>query len=430
LNFSLLVDFSTSQHLSILQQQTAKMSQSDPLLVLRQAIEAGDSPVLSTSADSSATDAATTLAQAKYIHFPQTSISFGLEDDTRFRPGDKTIDLRSIYFAWLNKDASAQDYIQSVQLLNEEMTQPGGSGGVLQSLVFTERLDLNSWLSGLQDESEYIMPLAPTQMSAISAVSKPSLAQPITVDARLLQIYAGERRILDRTTILHGSKPTDFSSVRRQAQQILARANSKTASKPDSIPAAPSSTTLVANQKKPSRSRPQPIILLSPSASALLRMSNIKRFLEEGVFVPADSALAPSTGADRLQVTRTMTSIDPSRPFLFHVVESPDRFKPEDWARLVAVFTTGQAWQFKAYRWSSAAELFARVLGIYVGWNGESVPDTVKGWGRSVKVVGVDKWSGKGESGRWKDREVVEAVWTSIEESMRSKGWTKESGPK
>jgi parafibromin len=290
---------------------------------------------------------------------------------------------------------------------------------------------LNSWLGGIQDESEYIMPLAPQQMSAIAAVTKPAVAQPIKVDARLLQIYAGERRILDRTTVLHGIKPTDFSHVRRQAQQILGRSTSKNATKPDSIPAAPSSTTLITNQKKPSGRRPQPIILLSPSASALLRMSNIKKFLEEGIFVPADSSLAPSTGATRLQVSRTMQSIDSSRPFLFHVVESPDRFKPEDWARLVAVFTTGQAWQFKAYRWSSAAELFARVLGIYVGWNGESVPDTVKGWGRSVKVVNVDKWNaGKGEAGRWKDREVVEAVWTAIEESMRAKGWNRDSGPK
>jgi parafibromin len=407
------------------------MSLADPLLTLRQAIASDVVPVLSTSPDSSATDASTTLAQAKYIHFPGTSASFDLDDDTRFRPSDKTIDLRSIYFAWLHKDASAQEYIQSVQLLNEEMAESGGSGGTLQSLVFTERLDLNSWLGGIQDESEYIMPLAPQQMSAIAAVTKPAVAQPIKVDARLLQIYAGERRILDRTTVLHGIKPTDFSHVRRQAQQILGRSTSKNATKPDSIPAAPSSTTLITNQKKPSGRRPQPIILLSPSASALLRMSNIKKFLEEGIFVPADSSLAPSTGATRLQVSRTMQSIDSSRPFLFHVVESPDRFKPEDWARLVAVFTTGQAWQFKAYRWSSAAELFARVLGIYVGWNGESVPDTVKGWGRSVKVVNVDKWNaGKGEAGRWKDREVVEAVWTAIEESMRAKGWNRDSGPK
>lgn len=403
-----------------------KMAQPDPLLTLRQAIAADAALILSSSADPSARDGQTTLAQAQYLHFPNSGASIKLEEETRFRPGDKTTDLRSVYFAWLNKDASAQDYIQSVQLLNEEMAESGASGGVLQSLLFQERLDLNSWLSGVQDESEYIMPLAPQDLSTISAVSKPSHLPPITVDARLREIYDGERRILDRTTILHGIKPTDFSAVRKQAQLLMGRSGNK----PKTDVTISQDPTLVINTKKPNR-RPDPIILLSPSASALLRMSNVKKFLEEGVFVPADSALAPSTDVSRLQVMRKMNSIDPGRALRFHIAENPDQFKPDHWSRLVAVFTTGQEWQFKSYRWSSPAELFARVLGIYVGWGGEIVPDVVKNWGRSVRVVGVDKWSTvKGQSGRWKDREAVEAVWNGIEESMRAKGWNKETGPK
>jgi parafibromin len=409
------------------------MAQSDPLIALREAISSNVAPLLSISEDPSSADGSITLAQGKYIHFPSSSTTFNLDEETRFRPGDKIIDLRSVYFAWLRKDDSPPEFIQNVQLLNEEMSQPGGCGAKLQSLLYAERLDLNSWLEspeGAQNESEFLIPLAPQQMAATATVSKPALGQPIAVDARLLEIYAGERRILDRTTILHGIKPMDFSHVRKQAQALISRSNPKSGLRPESVPSAPNSTTLITNQKRPSR-RPEPIILLSPSASALLRMSNIKKFLEEGIFVPADSALAPSTEASRLQVSRTLKSIDPGRQTRFHILESPDRFKPEDWARLVAVFTTGQSWQFKAYRWSSAPELFARVLGIYVGWNGEAVPETVKGWGRSVKVVNVDKWNAnKGENGRWRDREVVEAVWTSIEESMRAKGWNRDTGPK
>jgi parafibromin len=409
------------------------MAQSDPLITLRQAISSNVTPLLSISEVPSSADGSHALAQAKYIHFPSSATTFNLDEETRFRPGDKIIDLRSVYFAWLRKDDSPPEFIQNVQLLNEEMSMPGGSGAKLQSLLYAERLDLNSWLEspeGAQNESEFIIPLAAQQMTTTTSVTKPAPGQPITVDARLLEIYAGERRILDRTTILHGIKPMDFSHVRKLAQQHIARSNPKSGLRPESVPTAPTSTTLITNQKRPNR-RPEPIILLSPSASALLRMSNIKKFFDEGIFVPADSALAPSTGASRLQVSRNMPSIDAQRPMRFHILESPDRFKPEDWARLVAVFTTGQSWQFKAYRWSSAPELFARVLGIYVGWNGESVPETVKGWGRSVKVVSVDKWNAnKGESGRWKDREVVEAVWTSIEESMRAKGWNRDTGPK
>ena len=43
----------------------------------------------------------------------------------------------------------------------------------------------------------------------------------------------------------------------------------------------------LALNQKPQR-RPDPIILLSPSASALLRMSNVKSFLENGRYTPPD----------------------------------------------------------------------------------------------------------------------------------------------
>ena len=53
----------------------------------------------------------------------------------------------------------------------------------------------------------------------------------------------------------------------------------------------------------------------------------------------------------------------------------------------------------------------------------------VKGWGRGVISVKVDKWNGvQGSAGRWRDREVVEQVWGSIEENMRARGWGKD-GP-
>lgn len=167
--------------------------------------------------------------------------------------------------------------------------------------------------------------------------------------------------------------------------------------------------------------RLEPIVLLSPSASSLLRMSNIKQFLEGGIYVPPDST---SIGTNILHSQRPMRTVDPQRPLRFILVDTPDQFKPDYWQRVVAVFTTGQTWQFKSYKWTSAAELFSHALGIYVGWAGEQVPDTVKGWGRMVKCVQIEKWNaGQGEKGRWRDREVVESIWTAIEESMRARGW-------
>lgn len=110
-------------------------------------------------------------------------------------------------------------------------------------------------------------------------------------------------------------------------------------------------------------------------------------------------------------------------------MDSCEGFKPDYWSRVVAVFTTGQTWQFKSYMWSHPPELFSHALGVYVGWRGEDVPGTVKGWGRGVMSTMVDKYNPtQGAQARWRDREVVEGIWTAIEESMRGKGWGKDVG--
>lgn len=159
-------------------------------------------------------------------------------------------------------------------------------------------------------------------------------------------------------------------------------------------------------------------------------MSNIKSFLESGTYIPPDASLSSSSASSSiLHLARIIPSIDATRPIRFIVVDSPEQFKPEYWARVVAVFTTGQTWQFKNYKWQAPQELFRHALGVYVGWRGEAVPEAVRGWGRGVVSVALDPWNGVGGGTRWRDREGVEAVWRGVEENMRVKGWSKDSGP-
>ncbi|PGH31256.1 hypothetical protein GX50_05993 [[Emmonsia] crescens] len=323
-----------------------------------------------------------------------------------------------------------------------------------------------------------------------------------SVDPRLQEIYNGERKMGDRNSVLRGIRPTDFSHVRKTAEMFLGRNRSrpgqhaqgnmakpgmKTPSTSGSggaslikQPAPPSSTSSSSSR------RPNPIILLSPSASSLLRMSNIKSFLSDGIYVPPDHpTLAASTASNLLYIVRTLQTIsNPSssnsankpsatsstsdggrggqshrKPTRFILVDSTADFKPDYWNRVVAVFTTGQTWQFKSYKWSSPPELFKHATGIYVGWRGEEVPREVKGWGRGVRSFAIDRWDEKsgnlamtasagagagagagntgnaggvgggagaaaaGPSGRWRDRGVVEGIWMAIEEGMRARGW-------
>jgi len=69
-------------------------------------------------------------------------------------------------------------------------------------------------------------------------------------------------------------------------------------------------------------------------------------------------------------------------------------------------------------------------MGVYLGWRGDQVPETVKGWGRGVMSCVVDKVNvGQPVSARWRDREVVEGIWRAVEEGMRGRGWRRDSGP-
>lgn len=394
--------------------------------------------------------------------------------------------------------AAAQELNET---LKQKEAQDGSKVEEIQTLVFVERTDLITWLEGASDVIEYIKPLEGAAAAAeaaaaaagsaqadasagIAAGAKAGASAPTAttgahgsraqkpIDPKLQEIYNGERKTGDRNSVLRGIKETvslsflqfhiqprathimygatlwilmlttiqDFSHVRKSSEAFLDRGRSRPGQ-----PTKPGSKALVvptpsAGLSAPSRksnSRPDPIILLSPSASSLIRMSNIKSFLQDGVFVPPDHpTLSMATEANFMELRRPLRiKPDPSnpnsvtrssRPTKFILVDGTSNFKPEYWSRLVAVFTTGQTWQFKSYKWSSPPDLFKHATGIYVGWRGEEIPSTVKGWGRGVDSFGVERWDEKGGvngTGRWRDREIVEGIWTAIEEGMRLRGW-------
>ena len=203
------------------------MAVTDPLLNLRSAIASNTLPIPTTSADATAASETTqNLAVATFLQFTAPNHqSYPLDTPTRFISSDQPVDLRSIYFAWQQKDVTIPEYIASAQQLNEELSAAGGAGAKVQSLVFVERLDLITWLEGASEESEFIRPLA-SDGTAVQAASAGHLTVGATggtttapggsagtrparnVDPRLQYIYNGERMMGDRNTVLRGIKPT------------------------------------------------------------------------------------------------------------------------------------------------------------------------------------------------------------------------------
>ncbi|CAN8102918.1 unnamed protein product [Discula destructiva] len=403
------------------------MADQDALLLLRQSI-AAEKPMVPVASPDSTDD--TPLSTATHLLFPYPQpTALPLETPTRFTVNDFKIpvDLRSIYFAWVNRDLLIPDYNAAATRLNEELAT-SGSKTTVHKLTFVERVNLITWIEG-GGESEYIKPLlGEKEPGSAAAEALKSSSQPTAVasragkgalDPRLQVIYAGERKMGDRNSVLRGHKLIDFSGVRKNAVVFMSKR---------SAAAAPAINPSLSLNQKPARAA-HPIILLSPSASALIRLSNARSFLENARYEPA-SAASDST---MIHMMHTVRDIDPNRPMRFILVESVEQFKPEYWNRVVAVFTTGQTWQFKNYKWSSPNELFRHVLGIHVGWRGEQPPDNVRNWGHRVQCFAVDKWREPGAPGadasRFRDREVVDALWKKIEGNMRAKGWKRDTAP-
>ena len=196
----------------------------DPLTSLRESIASNNPPTPTTSPDAASSESATdNLGVATHLHFTNPeSHTFSLDTPTRFISSDNPVDLRSIYFAWQQKDVNIPVYIASAQKLSDELGSTVGSGSKVQNLVFAERLDLITWLEGASDESEYIKGLESDSSAAKSAqVASGALGGVSTVpsgaaggrsgkqiDPRLQEIYNLERKMGDRNSILRGIKPT------------------------------------------------------------------------------------------------------------------------------------------------------------------------------------------------------------------------------
>jgi parafibromin len=124
-----------------------------------------------------------------------------------------------------------------------------------------------------------------------------------------------------------------------------------------------------------------PIIIVSPSSSALITMHNIKQFLEDGHFTPVQpnaqrsedvvsvlhkrhmggNAAAQAAAVAAAQGKRLSSSSGGVRTARYLVVDSVEaltKFGDDAWDRVVCVFTTGQEWQFAPYKWPEPKELF------------------------------------------------------------------------
>ena len=173
-----------------------------------------------------------------------------------------------------------------------------------------------------------------------------------------------------------------------------------------------------------------PIILLSNSPTALINMFNVRALLQDGVFVPPEEARKQAGGIPELVVTIQSRSSDaPNRPqgrarrvLVVDSAEAVNRLgtgapgsEQDPWNRVIAVFTTGQLWQFKNYRWTDPRDLFRNAMGVYARWNNDTPSAQLRDW--SVTELQIDRTK------RHTDKQLAAFFWRTLD------GWVQRKKP-
>ncbi|PWN31915.1 CDC73-domain-containing protein [Meira miltonrushii] len=231
----------------------------------------------------------------------------------------------------------------------------------------------------------------------------------------------------NRNDAMHGAHPwtktADFSSFRMALAPTIEAARKAAARKQSGAPVRGTTQTSSANAPARKQRAQDPIIMLSNSPTALINMFNVKKLLEEGIFVDPVAARTAANGvtepivaiSHRNPATSNQASQNPSasaRGGRFLVVDNVDSLQKlaggqDVWQRVVVVFTTGQTWQFKNYYWSEPRELFRHVMGVYARWNNEPKNANVQDWPITELVIDRSK--------RHTDRQVISHFWRSVD---------------
>lgn len=352
------------------------------------------------------------IGAAEFVQIGDSE-KFKLGEESQFK-GSKMYDVKSVYFCWMNRDAAVTEYIEQCE------------NNKVDVISFVEKTDLISYLKGETDTSNYVIKPNSDEKDGKKRGTrddekvdyKESKRLKIESDPLLKEISKHEIELVDHDKALRGTqKANDFSNLIRECEYKIVRPLKSASKKPSTTSkdarkkeVAGNDSSSLANILK----KKDPIIILSPSAISMLTMNNVKLFLQDGKFVdPQD--IKEGANLNMVQVIRQSKKF--GKKIKFVVVSNVEKFfvKPEYWDRVVAVFTTGQEWQFKNYKINQPNLLFQKVKGFYVNYSGDVIPNNIKNW--NVQVISLDR------NQRFKDRQVSEFLWESIERFMMSRGY-------
>jgi len=131
-------------------------------------------------------------------------------------------------------------------------------------------------------------------------------------------------------------------------------------------------------RKSNTRSSHHTPIVIVPSAMSMILISNIKEFLENGNFINEDVEGSIKSKEKSLVIHRIIYNSKAR----FEIIDSTKArtLQENDWGRVIAVFSQGQDWQFKGWKYTTPSDVFSRAKGFYLHYDSDVIPNSVKSW--------------------------------------------------
>ncbi|KAI5949658.1 CDC73 [Candida margitis] len=334
------------------------------------------------------------IQEATEVQFGDNEKKYELDLKTNFYNDDEPQDLKSVVFCWIEEQIPDVDY------------KSKASEHRIPAFAYLQRYDLITWLKGTIDTCQFVKEEkddGKDETSKADAKTDANKSKKHKLDdPQLDRISQFERESVDHNAVLRGSKNIDFSYLISDAKKFM---HELKRAKPTSK-----------GNKSASGPKKQPIIIVSPATTALLSLSNIKEFLENSRYTEPVPSNRPHSGV--VIVNHPSDRLISSGQKIM-VVDNVDLFtNPDYWNRVIAIFTTGQSWQFSKYKFSKPEILFQKYQGYYLGYQGEATPPQIKDW--NVHEIKVDR----GEK-RFKDKVIVRDFWAEIDKILVNKGYNR-----
>ncbi|KAF9433452.1 hypothetical protein BGZ76_009443, partial [Entomortierella beljakovae] len=383
------------------------MSKNDPLSLLRE-FTISKKPITLMNEGGNLVTELTEAANVVFADDKQTS-QFPRSTPTNYRRGasDETYTLETLLFLLQRAHQSVAEYslegaqkgIPIVSILDKrgvldyltgvtatsthivyqssESNKRSGDGVVDDKQDDPSKKQKSATSSGHGDENEILRLI----------ISRERLARTTASVLRGNKSFANIQKIGASILLKSKAKEEKTPAKKTDARQSGATLPSTTSSSRPSTGSGSSatrpSTSGLASKSKSSASR-IPIIIVPAAMTSMITMYNVKQFLEEQLFVDSEETRSKvGNKPPRITIERRQKPNETHKT-PYHVIDSTEKMRDEDWDRVVCVFTTGAEWQFKKWKWQKPIELFAHVKGFYVKWADEQPKEVITSWNVEV----------------------------------------------